>query len=119
MNRPPFVFHDGKAAHSIQELALLVEQHTKEEFEEHVNKDRNDFAAWIEFSQGQKELADKLRQSTDRIATIATLREWIKKKEEASFGHFVEQGHQKEFLFGLAVGILLGIILLRIVQVIN
>jgi hypothetical protein len=108
-----FVFTNGKKAQTLTELVAVIEESDKAVFEQHVTKERNDFAAWIEFGLHEKALAEQLRKTTDRTATISTLRGALKPKAPNP----LDAGHQKEFLFGLAIGIILGIILLRIVQV--
>jgi hypothetical protein len=118
MRNDPFVFHNGRAAHNVEELLAVIEESDVHLFEEHVTKDRNDFAAWVEHSLDHKSLAQRLRTSTDRIATISTLRSYLKPKLlMAEAAHFLEKGNQKEFLYGMAVGIIIGILLFRIVQV--
>lgn len=124
-----FHFTNGKTASTVGELLSVIEASEKRIFEEHVTAQRNDFAAWLEHSLQQKALADELRKTTDRFVTISALRAHMAKtgaaKPQPAPGaiappiqhHFLEQGHQREFLFGLAIGIILGVLLLRIVQV--
>lgn len=120
MRNDPFVFHNGRAARTVAELLVIIEESPLAVFEEHVTKERNDFAAWVELGLQEQELAKKMRTTTDRVATISMLRDWLKPKNAMQVpSHFLETAHQKEFLWGLLVGILVGIVLLRIVQVVQ
>lgn len=133
-----FRFSDGKTANTVAELTAVLESTDKKIFEQHVTRERNDFANWLEHSLHETQLAGELRKTTDRFITIATLRAHLRKKvgtpvpvtpvQKSAPGtapavtppvvhHFLEEGHQKEFLFGLAIGIIMGVLLLRILQV--
>jgi hypothetical protein len=112
-----FVFRNGKTARTADDLLTTIEQDAAI-FADHVNKDRNDFATWLEAQLKEKALADQLRTTTDRVATIAILRKAIRPTPVEKASKFLETGHQKEFLFGLMMGVILGMILFRILQVI-
>ena len=112
-----FVFKNGKAAHNADELLTIIEQTDTSIFSEHVNKDKNDFATWLDVQLKEKTLAEQLRTTTDRIATISMMRKAIRPTPVEKASRYLETGHQKEFLFGLAVGLILGIILFRVLQV--
>jgi hypothetical protein len=123
MRTDPFLFHNGRAARSVPELLQIIEESPQALFDEHVTKERNDFAAWLEMGLQEEQLARKLRATTDRIATISILREFLSPKTVAGNSataarlpnHFLDAAHQKEFLWGLLVGLILGVILLRVV----
>jgi len=117
MRTEPFVFQNGRAAASIPELLSIIEDSSQQVFEEHVRESRNDFASWIDLSLHEKALADELRKTTDRLATIVALRNWLQAHPlEMHKHHFLEKGHQKEFLIGLLFGIILGIVIYRVVS---
>ncbi|MFH1063734.1 MAG: hypothetical protein V1729_01495 [Candidatus Woesearchaeota archaeon] len=56
-------FHicNGTPIRSIEELAMIMDHITDEEFSHHVTTDKNDFASWIEFVFDNKELAAALQ----------------------------------------------------------
>lgn len=123
MRTDPFLFHNGRAARTVPELLQVIEDSPLAIFEEHVTKERNDFASWLEVGLGETTLAKKLRATTDRIATISALRDFLKPQTAAGSSataarvpnHFLDAAHQKEFLWGLLVGLILGVILMRVV----
>jgi hypothetical protein len=116
MRTDPFLFHSGRAAHTVGELLHAIEESPQQVFEEHVRTDRNDFASWIELGLHEETLAGELRKTTDRIQTIIILRNWLKSHPSRQFG-FLEKAHQKEFLLGLLFGLILGIILFQLIRV--
>jgi hypothetical protein len=69
----------------------------------------------------EEDLAKKLKATTDRIATISIMRDFLKPRSVAGStvapvqNHFLDAAHQKEFLWGLLIGIICGIVLSRIV----
>lgn len=118
MRDKPFFYRNGKAAHNVHDLLEIIEETSLSEFQHHVNQEHNDFAAWIEWSMGDKQLADDLRRTTDRIATISILRRQIKNKPSKHFPSSFHPALQKEFLLGLGFGLILGFILAAVLRVI-
>lgn len=70
-----FHFHDGSSAGSIEELKEKLEKLPYDEFYEHVNEEKNDFASWIEHVVENKSLADKLQQVASIVETVELLNE--------------------------------------------
>ncbi len=70
MNTPPFYFKNGKIAKNLSELEDILGNISIEDFEFHVNSNKNDFANWIQDCLKNKELADALRTTTDKEETI-------------------------------------------------
>jgi hypothetical protein len=62
-----FVLCDGKKLKDIKDLAFALEEISDDVFWHHVNNVRNDFASWIENVFEEKELADSLLETADRI----------------------------------------------------
>ena len=54
---------NGQVLNNIRELAGLLETIQKDHFDHHVNEDKNDFAEWVQYSVGDKKLADRLRKA--------------------------------------------------------
>ncbi len=115
MRTDPFVFHNGRQAHTIAELAQIVAQSTAGLFHEHVTHERNDFASWIELSLHEADLAKHTRLAKTREELLETLHTWLSPRK--AHQHVLDATHQKEFLLGLAVGIIVGVILLRMIEV--
>jgi hypothetical protein len=111
------VFNNGKAASSPAELLAVVEQLDPAVFAEHVNTKKNDIATWIDSQLDEKQLVAQLRTTTDQKKTVEILRKAIAPTSVQKASQFLETGHQKEFLFGLMMGVILGLILFRILQV--
>jgi hypothetical protein len=58
-----FRFSRGKTAHNVFEFLNILNSITREEFEHHVNKQRNDFFNWVMFSLREHRLAYRLMHS--------------------------------------------------------
>lgn len=56
-----FWLHSGQGIRSIRELLEAIPLLSTDEFEEHVNEEKNDFANWLEGIFNEKELATELR----------------------------------------------------------
>ncbi len=61
-----FFMHDGTALRNLEELREEIKFMSEEDFRRYVNDEKNDFANWIEYVIGDKELADRLRLTKDR-----------------------------------------------------
>lgn len=59
---------DGRTLKSVRELVLLLETYHDDHFNHHVNEHRNDFAAWVEHSIGDRVLADRIRAADSQLA---------------------------------------------------
>lgn len=70
MNIPPFYFKNGEKAENLSQLEDALSDMTDEEFSFHVNKDKNDFANWINDCLKNEELAEALRTTTGKEDTI-------------------------------------------------
>ena len=63
---------DGSVLHSLADLAAALPAMSDEIYTQHVNRDKNDFAAWIELVLGEPELAATVRRArTKKTATSA------------------------------------------------
>jgi hypothetical protein len=58
-----FWTHNGAIISTLIDLSNLLSSVDKDIFAYHVRKDKNDFADWVEFVLGDKELATALRKS--------------------------------------------------------
>lgn len=69
---------DGSIIANLAELRDLLGAITNEVFKHHVTKEKNDFADWVEFVLGDRELAQALRKIREpksaRIAVVTRLR---------------------------------------------
>ena len=61
-----FFISDGRAIKNVRELAYALDDMSDETFRNHVNKDKNDFAAWISDVIGDVELAESLGGEKDK-----------------------------------------------------
>ena len=76
-----FMLSNGTAIRSIEELAVLLDNISDEDFSSHVNSEKNDFASWINDVFGEKELAESLKPLTDKKESqIALLKHAVSKK---------------------------------------
>ena len=56
----------GVLVKDIKELALTLDYLSDEEFNHHVNDEKNDFSTWVSEVFGKKDLAEEISQTTDR-----------------------------------------------------
>ncbi len=61
-----FVLSDGRPIKSVEELALMLDSISDEDYSRHVNDEKNDFACWIKDVFGFSELADSLMSVKSR-----------------------------------------------------
>ena len=69
-----FLTCEGKAIKNTQEMAAALREMNTQVFQSHVNKEKNDFAAWTKEVLGDRRLAREMRRSR-------TLPTFIKKVE--------------------------------------
>jgi hypothetical protein len=60
MARDPFFFQSGEKVQSLQEFIDVLKKADEGTFNFHVNKEKNDFAAWIRYSMNNQALAGKI-----------------------------------------------------------
>ncbi|HLP79112.1 MAG TPA: hypothetical protein VK158_00595 [Acidobacteriota bacterium] len=70
-----FVRQNGNRLHSLTALREALFGMNDAEYAHHVNQSRNDFANWIENIFADKQLANKLRHTTDKYGAIRVLDE--------------------------------------------
>jgi len=123
-----FHFKDGNKAHNIADLKEAIEVISDEDFDHHVTEENNDFANWIEFSHGNKELAEDIRKAKEKKKILEVLEVEVKEPEEqpvetkpevkeevreirtTATHHFIV----KEFFFGLVMGLILGLVIMGV-----
>jgi hypothetical protein len=79
-----FVFHNGSRAKNVFELSVFLENMPDNEFKSFVNEQKNDFANWIEYVLEERELALKLRMTTNIHETRNILKKFIEPSEKKS-----------------------------------
>ncbi len=91
MALPPeqrFHFRDGTDVEDLEGLKQKIERISYDEFYNHVNEEKNDFANWIGDVLQQRELAEKLRKVSSIVETVELL-------NEALYPEKVEQDEQQ------------------------
>ena len=85
LSNDTFWFCNGNIARNIYELVNYIEQLDNFGWNYHVNKDRNknDFATWIDLVLGDKPLADMLRKIYDKEKYVQIIRARIKQLEKS------------------------------------
>jgi hypothetical protein len=61
-----FMLRDGTAIKSLEDLAMMLDKISDEDFSFHVNEEKNDFANWVMGVFGKKKLADALNALKDK-----------------------------------------------------
>ncbi len=65
-----FITHRGARLLNLEDLREEIKFMSEPEFREYVNNKKNDFANWIEYVIGDKELADRLRETQNKEKTF-------------------------------------------------
>lgn len=68
-----FRCQDGYILHSMEELGEALDTMTDDTFSHHVNVQKNDFANWVSNVIGDKELAEDLARSRNRVQAAKTV----------------------------------------------
>lgn len=147
-----FYFKGDKKAENIDEFREVLKEMSQDEFDHHVNNEKNDFATWIEHSLKNSELAQKVRKCKTIKETLQALKKSDKKpilkkvfntqakpkdkEHEDIIRSVLETKMQKElepprkktelfggehhslvireFIFGILLGLFLGLILMAV-----
>ena len=72
-----FHFADGTAIASLDALRDKLESVSYQEFYEHVNAEKNDFANWVEHVLQDKNLAEDMRKVTSIVETVEILNDYL------------------------------------------
>ena len=72
-NEKCFFVHNGPALSNLSELLRALNSMTERQFAHHVNADKNDFAAWVEFVLLDKDCAAGLKRAGDRKKAAAVV----------------------------------------------
>ncbi|RJQ17166.1 hypothetical protein C4573_03880 [Candidatus Woesearchaeota archaeon] len=115
-NAPPeqkFHFNNGKSAQNIWELKKQIQVMNQDEFGNHVNETKNDFANWIDQVIHDPYLAGKIRLAKDKNETVKILDDKIHEiTMEIGKSHVISDFElMKDFLLGLVIGFVVGIAL--------
>ena len=78
MRHDPFVFHNGRRAHTAEDLLQIIEEGPAELLDEHLTHSRNDFATWAEHALHEPSLAHALRAAKDKDSTMHALKKWLR-----------------------------------------
>jgi len=133
-----FYLKKGRTVHNLQELAIAFRTMDREEFNHHVSKEKNDFASWIRHSLNNADLADKI----SNLKTLNSIRLELEKNiksnssenanpteskttrskfelksaPETNLKNAEKKFDLKEFLMGVAIGLLLGVIMMALIS---
>lgn len=61
-----FVAHNGERYHSLYELAIALKNMDQDTFNNHVNNEKNDFAAWVAGVFKNEKFAEKLKTAKNK-----------------------------------------------------
>ena len=126
-----FHFESGRKAKNLKELEEGIRRMSYREFNHHVNTEKNDFANWVAHVLHDRGLADKLETTQSKEITLLKIHERLNPPRHRESGTALardtkriekvsEEATQfiaKEFFYGMFLGILLGIIIVRIVAI--
>ena len=73
-----FWVSDGSVLHSLADLAAALPVMSDAIYTQHVNRDKNDFAAWIELVLGEPELAATVRRARTRKTATSAIEKRVK-----------------------------------------
>jgi hypothetical protein len=69
---------DGRILKNVNDLANALRTMNKETFKYHVNRDKNDFSAWVAEVIGDKELAERMQRAKTQKEMIEVVRKSVK-----------------------------------------
>jgi hypothetical protein len=76
-----FYFSGGRRASDIEELKSFLEGMDENEFKNHVNNEKNDFATWVEHVFNENKLAHDMREVLDKDGMVIILEDFLEKKK--------------------------------------
>ena len=68
-----FFLGDGSVFKNLKELASGLRKMKKDQYTYHVNAEKNDFANWVQFVIGDKDLSAEMRKAKSKAALVKTL----------------------------------------------
>lgn len=68
-----FWTHDGPVLRNLKDLAVAFTKINEKQFKYHANKEKNDFASWVEFVLLDPECARNLRKAKTKAAARANV----------------------------------------------
>ena len=68
-----FKLFDGREINNLFELLGALKMMSDNDFKNHVNEDKNDFAAWVETSLNEPDVANEMKNSKDKSSMIKFL----------------------------------------------
>ncbi len=74
-----FFLHKGAQLHDMLELKKAFETMSQEQYDFHVTKDKNDFAAWVEFVLQDKQCARALRKARTIKTSIRAIDRYLER----------------------------------------
>jgi len=72
-----FHFRDGSSIGSLDELKAKIESLSYQEFYNHVNTTKNDFASWVQYVLKDDQLAADLRKVTSIVETVEIINDYL------------------------------------------
>lgn len=73
-----FWINYGSIVKNVKELDEALKGMDERTFQHHVNKDKNDFAAWIEITLGEKELAKNVKKAKTPTGISKVIKDFLK-----------------------------------------
>ncbi|MBN1377549.1 hypothetical protein JW949_04440 [Candidatus Woesearchaeota archaeon] len=91
-----FIFCNNEKAHNLDEFKKIVENLEENEFQHHVNDERNDFANWITWALGNETLGNEVNELKTKEEIIESLNNAIQKKKQDKIKEKTEDNEQKQ-----------------------
>lgn len=107
-----FTVH-GKTSESLSELRLHISEMTDEEFNHHVNAEKNDFASWVRDILHEDALAERLESADSKEKAIELLDDAVLMNREMDVfkSPDFKRLMVREFIYGLLIGLIVGVII--------
>ncbi len=112
-----FNLHMGTSIRNLQELADALEIMDENTFKHHVTKDKNDFSNWVKDVVCDIDLSKELLKAKTREEALKIMKKRIGKLDKLQRSYCPKEQLRccvMEFFYGLAIGILLGLIIAAI-----
>ena len=105
-----FYFKDGRAVANLRDLRAVIMEMDLNEFQTHVNSEKNDFANWVEHVMKKKLLAKDLRAVKKKNSILEVLDVEIGLVPSIS-SVAAHKFIVKEFIWGFIAGLIVGLVL--------
>lgn len=113
-----FFLHMGANITNLEELSEALGIMSDDTFKHHVNKQKNDFANWVENTVGDEELAKSMKKTGSRKGLYRKINkrvQLLRRRARQSEARAYLENSLHDFALGALIGILIGVVIMYVV----